>query len=85
MDDVRGTFVGKLLYAVMRMNVKKMIGKDADERMVRMMEAIVREMPLRSMIMMSGGAVSGRQIDALLTMMNGKFFKGLMELLKTSR
>lgn len=55
-----------------------MIGKDADIRMVRMMEAIIKEMPLRSMIMMSGGKISEKQIDALIAMMNGKFFKGFV-------
>lgn len=53
-DDVRKTLIGKLLYRVMLKGIKKMVGKDADPRTMRMMEAIVKEMPLRSMGMMSG-------------------------------
>ena len=82
-DDVRKTLIGKLLYRVMLMGIKKMVGKDADPRTMRMMEAIVKEMPLRSMGMMSEGKFSIEMIDAVVLMINGHFFKGLGKIIKT--
>ena len=41
--------------------------------------------PVRALSRMSGGMISFIQLDALITMFNGEFFKGLKEFLKASK
>lgn len=83
LEDVSVTFVGKMLYKSILKNFMKMAqGTDTDETTIRMMEAIVRDMPVRSMVLMGGGALNFKMADGLLLMMNGHFFKGLVKLIK---
>ena len=64
--------------------VKKMFkSTDEDNPMLDMVEAMLKEMPLRSMLMMSDGALKRSTLDALLLMINGSFFRGLFALLKS--
>ena len=41
--------------------------------------------PVRALSRMSGGMISFLQLDALITMFNGEFFKGLKEYFKASK
>jgi len=56
-------------------------GKE-DTPMAQLMIAIIREMPLRTMLMMGDGTLNREQLEALLMMINGRFFKGLGAFLK---
>jgi hypothetical protein len=48
-----------------------------------MIENMLKEMPLRSMLMMSNGALQRSTLEALLVMINGKNLKGFLALLKS--
>jgi len=69
----------------MNRQIQGMIKDDPDSPTAHLMQAVVREAPLRLMLMMGDGAVSREMLDALLIMMNGKFFKGLGALVKAVR
>jgi hypothetical protein len=60
-----------------------MFGGDNTETTQRMVERMVEEMPLRSLILFSNGAFSPAMVDSLLQMMNGQLAKGLVGLVKT--
>jgi hypothetical protein len=67
----------------MSQQVKKMVkGSEGDNPIAALIEGMLKEMPLRSMMMMSNGALSGEMMAGLLRMINGKYFKGLFALLK---
>jgi beta-glucosidase len=85
-SDMRESFVGRLLAGYMKRQVNALIkGGDEDSPTALLLEAIVREAPLRTMLMTGDGAVSREMLDALLIMINGKFFKGLGALIKALR
>ena len=66
---------------MMQKQVAKMIAGDEDTPTALMMKTMIKEMPLRNLLMMGDGPLNAGMLDGLLTMMNGKFFKGLFALL----
>jgi len=50
-----------------------------------MMARMVEEMPLRTLVMMSGGQVSAEMVNGLLLLMNGKVVQGTIALVRASR
>ena len=49
-----------------------------------LMQAMAREMPLRSMLMMGDGPLSRGMLDSLLVIINGDFFKGLFSFVRAA-
>lgn len=79
--DMRHTLVGGYLFRVFSKSIQQMLGTEQDSPTGKLMNAMLREMPLRSALMMAGG-ISREKLLALVTMMNGSFFKGLIAFLK---
>ena len=50
-----------------------------------MLRSMVKEMPLRVMLMMGGDRLNRGMLEGLLLMINGKFFRGLFALGKALR
>ncbi len=82
--DMQDSFVGRLLFYFMRKQIQGMIQDQEDTPIGVLMQAAVREGPLRLMLM-SGGQVSREMLEALLNMINGRIFKGLWALVKAVR
>ena len=80
--DMKDSFIGRQLGNMMNRQIEGMIKDDPDGPTAQLMRIIAREAPLRMMLMMGDGAVSREILDALLVMINGKFFKGLAALAK---
>jgi hypothetical protein len=78
---MRHTLVGGYLFRVFSKSIQQMLGTEQDSPTGKQMNAMLREMPLRSALMMAGG-ISREKLLALVTMMNGSFFKGLIAFLK---
>ena len=57
---------------------------DPDEATVEMVRAAVREGPARGLALMSGGAISLRQLDALLAGLEGRFGSAISTLRSSS-
>jgi hypothetical protein len=65
--DLSDSFIGRILLNMMTGQIKKMFGdEDEDSPMLKMVQNMVKEMPLRSLIMMSNGAVTQGTLDGLL-------------------
>ncbi|MEL7644874.1 MAG: glycoside hydrolase family 3 C-terminal domain-containing protein [Anaerolineaceae bacterium] len=79
--DMKGTLIGAYLFRAFEKGMQKMNGPEKDTPTSKMMNAMPQEMPLRTALMMGGG-ISREKLLALVTMMNGKFFKGLRAFLK---
>jgi hypothetical protein len=69
----------------MNVQVKKMFkSQDGEENpLLDMVENMLKEMPLRSMLMMSNGAVKKSTLEALLVMINGQNLKGFFAVVKS--
>ena len=80
-SDVSSTFIGRLIFLAVRQGIRKQFSGNEDRKTVMMMESMAREMPLRNISMMSGGALNMNTLDALIEMINGRFFRGLVGLI----
>jgi beta-glucosidase len=83
--DMSDSFVGRQLFSFLRREMAKVIQGQEGTPTALLMEAMAYEMPLRSMLMFGGGPLTREMVDALLVMINGKFFKGAVSLLKAFR
>jgi hypothetical protein len=59
-----------------------MIEGQEDTPMALLVESMITEMPLRGILMLGDGALNREMLDALLVMINGQFFKGLLQFLR---
>ncbi|MGB5846728.1 MAG: glycoside hydrolase family 3 C-terminal domain-containing protein [Anaerolineales bacterium] len=80
--DMSASFIGRQLYSFMERQIAKMIVGQEDTPTAFLMEAMVCEMPLRSMLMMGDSPLNREMLDALLIMINGNTFKGLSAFIK---
>lgn len=85
LGDMRHHLLGRLLYSTMQRQAKSLIKDDEESVMALLMSRILEEAPLRLLIMMSRGAVSYQMIEALLSMMNGRFIRGIIEMVRAIR
>jgi beta-glucosidase len=69
-------WAGRLFASALKLayNFLRLVG---NHKMAGVLMMGVCNMPLRGLSRMTGGAISQRQLDGLITMFNGKFFKGL--------
>jgi len=81
LKDISVTFIGDQLRKMVLNNVMKKMESD-NEKQIKMMEAVVNDMPVRSMVLMGGGMINFEMADGLIDMVNGKFLKGLLKVIK---
>ena len=79
--EMSGSAIGRYLYKMLNDQIAKMVQGKEDTPTGKLMRAMVKEMPLRSMLMM-GGAMNRTKLEALLLMINGHLLKGLVAFLK---
>jgi beta-glucosidase len=80
---LRRNLLGRLLYWRVMQEVRRQAGGNAVQK--RMMAAIARELPLRGVVTMSGGAITFDQMDGLLDLLNGHFLRGLIRLWRSGK
>jgi beta-glucosidase len=83
-SDMKDSFIGRQLGNAMRKQGQELVKDDPDSPNAQVIEATMREAPLR-LIMMMGDDFNRGMVDSLLLMINGKFVKGLWGLLKAIR
>lgn len=84
-SEMQDSIVGRFLYSKMRDEIMKMIEGQEDTPTAALFEVMIKEAPLRTMLMASDGALTRGMLDALLMMSNGKFFSGIVALIKALR
>ena len=85
-EDLRnGNFFGKMFYKIIRLSVKKRNRKETQEHFKLMNEVMTMELPLRTLASFSLGKFTIEQMEALLLLMNGHFFKGIWRLRKARK
>jgi len=86
LEDLRnGNLKSKLFYRSIMHGIKKKNKKETQEHLRRMNIVMTREMPLRTVASFSMGKITIEQMDALVMMFNGHFFKGLMRWRKAKK
>jgi beta-glucosidase len=82
--DMQGSFVGRQLKKIMQNQLKERIKQDPDSPNSQMMQAAIQTAPPR-LIMMFTNILNRDMMDGLMEMINGRFFKGLLTLLRAAR
>jgi beta-glucosidase len=82
--DMRESFIGRQLYSFIQGQMEKMIAGQEGTPTAYLMQAMAREMPLRSMLMMGEGPFNREMLDALVVIINGHFFKGLFSFVRAA-
>ncbi|MBO5712423.1 MAG: hypothetical protein J6R47_06235, partial [Acholeplasmatales bacterium] len=77
-------FAGRLFSSVIKFAVKFLKGIGKKELANTIIMGVYNN-PMRGLSRMSGGLISYTQLDGLITMFNGKFFKGLGQFLKAGK
>ena len=83
--DMRDSFIARQLFNYMQRQMAKIIAGQEGTPTALMMETMLHEMPLRSLLMVADGSITREILVALLVMINGSFFKGLSTLVKAIR
>lgn len=85
MRDMSTTFIGKILLKIMLSQAKKIVGSKNDESSNRLIEVAIGESPIRSLVMMSIGAVSFDLMKVVVMLVNGRYLKGIAMLIASFR
>jgi len=83
--DMSDALIGRMLHNYMGKQIRKLIAGQEETPTAKLMEVMIDEAPLRTLLMAGDGAISRPMLDAMLIMINGHFFKGAAALLKAVR
>ena len=83
--DMQNYFIGRQLYGMLKKQMGKMIDGQEDTPIALLMNAMMQEMPFRSMLMFGEGPLNRGMLEGLLVMINGHFLKGVGQLIKGIR
>ena len=81
LSDLSRTLIGKVMLAQVKKMAAGMLGENLDEGTRAMFNAMLGEMPLRSLAAMSDGAFSPEQAQGVIDMANGKLVSGVKKLI----
>ena len=73
--EIATTWLGRKVAVAVKAQFARRMGGGADAATRRMIDAIANDMPLRQLVLFSGGAVGFAQIEALVAVLNGRYVK----------
>lgn len=79
-SDLESKKLGRLINKFVQK--KKVQIMEKDPKNAKLISAMIDEMPLRSLVMGSGGKLNSYKLQGLIDILNGKVFKGIIGLLK---
>ncbi|MGD9909865.1 MAG: beta-glucosidase [Candidatus Izemoplasmatales bacterium] len=85
LDEIKGSIVGNQIHKMVAKEMQTMLGKDLDAGSKKMIEEMVGEMPLRSLIIMSGGILTFRQGEGIIDLLNHHPIRGLIKLIHKNK
>lgn len=75
-EEAKSNFFGRILYKkIINEVISGTDNSETSRKQMMMMEAIIREMPLRNLLAKNG--MTHKKIDALIDLLNGKLIKGI--------
>ncbi|HMN00778.1 MAG TPA: fibronectin type III-like domain-contianing protein, partial [Anaerolineales bacterium] len=82
LSDMDDSFIGRQFFNMLNGQVRKILKEQEDTPNALMMTSIMKDMPLRGLLMM-GGPLDRPKLEALLLMINGKGLRGFGALVKS--
>jgi beta-glucosidase len=83
--DLHQSLAGRWLARYLQAQVEKMAGNLSQSPNAVMLRSVIKVLPLRGLGLMAGGRLNPKVMDGLLTMVNGRFFAGLISVLRARR
>jgi beta-glucosidase len=80
-SDMHDSWLARLLHGQLHAQTRKMSGHDPESPTAIMFESMAKEMPMRSLLMLGGGAFTLPTLEAVMLMINGYYWKGLRALI----
>jgi beta-glucosidase len=80
LGELKNNFIGQKLHASIYKSMSKMLGAEDNEVNKRMMVRMLDDLPLRNLMLFSGGKLSEKLVNALLLLMNGQLIQGSAKL-----
>lgn len=68
--DLAQTQAGRLVRAALGAAARRRVGEPTDPETAQMMTAVMEQMPLRALAIISGGAISARSLDGVIALLN---------------
>lgn len=75
--EISATWLGRKVATAVKAQFARRMGGGADAATRRMIDAMANDMPLRQLVLFSGGAVGFAQIEAFVAVLNGRYLKAL--------
>lgn len=80
LGEVQVSFAGRMFYKVIKKNMAKQFSGGGADDITKMIDAMLEDMPLRQLAMLSGGAMTPAVMAGLVDMMNGHYLSGLKKM-----
>lgn len=80
LGEVQATMIGRSFVKQIRKNLSSQMGGGDNNEIMTMIDAMILDMPIRQLAMMSGGALTENVMQGLVDMMNKHFIKGIKNL-----
>ena len=83
LGEVQASFAGRMFYKMIQKNMAKQFGgtnSEGMEEFAKIIDAMLEDMPIRQLAMMSGGALTPNVMAGLVEMMNGHYLRGLKKM-----
>ena len=81
--EVKASFAGRMFYSAIKKNMMKQFsggsGDNGDE-FPKIIDAMLEDMPLRQLAMLSGDAMTPNVMEGLVEMMNSHYIRGLRKM-----
>ncbi|MEQ9462459.1 MAG: glycoside hydrolase family 3 C-terminal domain-containing protein [Haliea sp.] len=79
--EASSTLLGAMLHRIILRSVQKMIPGGGDEKTERLMAAMLKEMPLRNLVVFSGGKFTPQALQLCIHLMNRRYLRALQVLI----
>ena len=83
LGEVQASFAGRMFYKIIKKNMSQQFGGGNGEDMEefsKIIDAMLEDMPIRQLVMLSGGAMTPAVAAGLVEMMNGRYLRGLKKM-----
>jgi Glycosyl hydrolase family 3 C terminal domain. len=81
LGEIKDNFIGRKIVGIVEKQVSK-LSADEENTMSNMIDAMIYQMPLRTLASFSGGAISLNRIDGLINLMNRNYLTGIGKIIK---
>jgi len=77
--DIKETKIGKKIYEEIYQKMSHLVDSEDHQTTKKMMEKMIEEMPLRSVVIFSEGQFSLKKAEGLIDLMNHKYIRGIFK------